>query len=142
MRRKRPCRVCRKWFEPHPRAGARQKVCGSPECQRERHRRACSAWHDRNPEYDRERRLRERIRLDPEPGAKRPAPNPLREVAWNQARDAVGLEVAVIVEETAEVLVSWTRDAVRPEALGIVDVSAKHGARAARDAIGPGGPSP
>jgi len=25
---KRPCRICGKWFTPHPRLGTRQKTCG------------------------------------------------------------------------------------------------------------------
>jgi hypothetical protein len=27
MAKKRPCGICRRWFEPHPRAGDRQTVC-------------------------------------------------------------------------------------------------------------------
>jgi hypothetical protein len=41
MRRKRPCRICRRWFVPHPGAGDRQHVCSAVDCQRERHWRAC-----------------------------------------------------------------------------------------------------
>ena len=59
--RKRPCKICRKWFLPNPRAGDRQRTCSEPACQRERHRRACSDWHRRNPDYDRESRLRARL---------------------------------------------------------------------------------
>ena len=62
MARKRPCRVCRRWFWPHPRAGDRQHTCSRPDCQRERHRRACAAWRLRHPDYDREDRLRRRLR--------------------------------------------------------------------------------
>ena len=69
MRRKRPCRVCRKWFLAHPRAGSRQKVCSSESCQRERHRRNCEDWRARHPDYDREARLRVRLGPDPEPDA-------------------------------------------------------------------------
>ena len=57
MARKRPCRICRCWFLPHPRAGPRQQVCSRPECQRERHRRACADWRRRNPDYDAEDRV-------------------------------------------------------------------------------------
>jgi hypothetical protein len=141
MRRKRPCRVCRKWFLPHPRAGSRQKVCGSAECQRERHRRACDAWRDRNPDYDRERRLRDRVRVEAEP-SERPALDPLTEIAWTEVRDAVGLEASVIVEETAKVVTAWTRDAVGLEAFGIIGGSAELAPGRPRDEIGDGGPAP
>jgi hypothetical protein len=142
MRRKRPCRVCRKWFLPHPRAGSRQKVCSAEACQRERHRRNCADWRDRHPDYDRETRLRARLGPDPGTEAVRPALDPVGEIAWEAARDAVGLEAAVITQVTAEVVVSWARDVVGWEALGITRESPRHVGRAARDEIGREGPAP
>lgn len=142
MRRKRPCRVCAKWFLPHARAGARQKVCSAEGCQRERHRRNCADWRDRYPDYDRETRLRARLEPEPKPGAARPALDPVGEIAWDAARDVVGLEVAVITQVAAEVLVSWTRDAVGWKALEITGESAGHGGQRARDEIAGRGPAP
>lgn len=110
MARKRPCRICGKWFYPSPRAGDRQRVCSAAACQRERHRRSCSGWHEKNPDYDRERRLREKVRRPEHRGE--PDGDPLREIAWDEARDAVGLQTAVIVEETARVVVQFARDVV------------------------------
>jgi alkylation response protein AidB-like acyl-CoA dehydrogenase len=57
MTRKRPCQICRKWFQPHSRAGPRQRACGAEPCQQERHRRACEQWRERHPDYDREERF-------------------------------------------------------------------------------------
>ncbi len=45
--RKRPCRVCRRWFLPDVRHKNRQKTCG-PDCRTERHRRQCAQWNRRN----------------------------------------------------------------------------------------------
>ena len=113
MAQKRPCRICKRWFQPHPRAKDRQRVCSSPSCQRERHRRACRGWHRGNAGYDREDRLRRRLRVEEVGGgAKANAMDPLGRVDWRAARDAVGLEVAVAIEETAKVLWAGTRDAV------------------------------
>ncbi len=103
--RSRPCSVCRRWFTPGARAGDRQKVCKREECQRERHRRACARWREANPDYDREDRLRRRVR--PADGA---GESP--QIDWQAARDAVGLEVAVVIEEAGQVLVERARDAV------------------------------
>ena len=61
MRKKRPCSICRKWFLPKAHQGTRQTTCGSKECRSEKHRRACRDWHQRNPDYDRDRRLRDRL---------------------------------------------------------------------------------
>ena len=38
-----PCSICWRWFEPHPRAGSRQRVCSSEEYEPERQRRAMAA---------------------------------------------------------------------------------------------------
>lgn len=49
--KKRPCCICRKWFQPDIRQNARQKTCGRPDCKIELHRRNCSKWNNRNKEY-------------------------------------------------------------------------------------------
>ena len=49
--RKRPCRVCKRWFIPHPRLKDRQKTCGDQQCQREWHRRKCEQWNHSNVDY-------------------------------------------------------------------------------------------
>jgi hypothetical protein len=137
MARKRPCSLCRKWFVPQRRAGDRQRVCSAERCQAERHRRACERWHERHPDYDREHRLRERVRRESGPGEPL-GRDPLAEVAWEAARDAVGMEVSVIVEETAKVLVSWARDAVHAQGTEIARKMAKVVPPPARDALAAG----
>lgn len=107
MGRKRPCRICRHWFRPHPRAGDRQHVCSRVDCQRERHRRACQRWHQREAPAERAHRLRRRLRADVE-GRHAAAPR----VSWDAVRDAVGLEAAVIIEEMSRLLEDLVRDAV------------------------------
>jgi hypothetical protein len=118
MHRKRPCRICRRWFVPHPRAGERQRVCGAPDCQRERHRRACQAWRRREAESVRRHRLEQRLRSAA--GESGPFPGP----QWRAVvRDAVGLEVAVIVGELHRFLEDVVRDAVRRQVPGIAEES-------------------
>ncbi len=113
MVRKRPCAICRKWFEPHPRAGPRQRTCSRPECQRERHRRSCRSWHARNPDYDRETRLRARV------AEGRPQTAEDEFLCWPAARDAVSLEVLVVMEEIRRLLVSFVRDAVARQVFAV-----------------------
>ena len=141
MRRKRPCRICRRWFVPHDRSGDRQRVCGAEACQRERHRRACAAWHARNQDYDREERLRRKLTKAEAPAVVVADPVSVRIDAM-AARDAVGVEVLVFVEETARVVVEWARDAVLAQAFGIKGESGRHGRSAARDEIGESPPEP
>jgi hypothetical protein len=49
--RKRPCRICRRWFRPHARVGERQKTCGAPDCQRKWHAKKCAEWNRRHKAY-------------------------------------------------------------------------------------------
>ena len=134
MAKKRPCRICRKWFEPHARAGERQRVCSAEVCQRERHRQACATWHESNPDYDRAERLRRKV--VPEVPLPSPLADPLPRVDWDAARDAVGFEVAVFVEESQRVVVDWARDAVLAQQHVITRKSRKVGGVSARDALG------
>lgn len=136
MVRKRPCSICRKWFEPHPRAGPRQHTCSRPECQRERHRRSCRSWHHRNPDYDRESRLRARVAEGRPETAERDL------LSWPAARDAVSLEVLVIVEETRRLLVSFVRDAVARQVRAVKEKSGRLPARPRETASTPPGRPP
>lgn len=49
--RKRPCRICRRWFLPHPRLKSRQMTCGDDHCKTEWHRKKCAEWNRRNSDY-------------------------------------------------------------------------------------------
>ena len=61
--KKRPCRICKKWFLSDPRIGDRQKTCGTPECQRQWHIRKCAEWNLKNRFCARESYLRGRLEL-------------------------------------------------------------------------------
>jgi len=59
--RKRPCRICRRWFMPNPRLKDRQKTCGDPDCQRRWHKKKCAEWNRRNPDYYKSNYLQKKI---------------------------------------------------------------------------------
>ena len=109
MLRKRPCQICRVWFQPHPRAGDRQRVCSKPECQRERHRRSCAKWRRENAAEEKAERLRRRLR---EPVDHPTTAAAMGELRLDVVRDAVGLEMCVIIEESGKDLERRVRDAV------------------------------
>ena len=67
--RKRPCAICRRWFNPDPRQIGRQKTCGKPECQRELHRRQCIKWNLKNKRYFKAIYLDEKIQRTKDPRA-------------------------------------------------------------------------
>ena len=145
MARPRPCVVCSEIFTPHPRAGVRQRTCSQPSCQRERHRRNCADWHGKNPGYDVERRLREKLgsRSPAKPeGSPTLSRNPVASLPWGVVRDAVGPSVQVLLEMIADVLVRWARDAVTEEVERLRAQLRRSGALGARDAFaGPGPPA-
>ena len=66
-RRKR-CRFCGVLFSPNPRLADRQYACGSDKCQKERHRRNCSAWNDEHRDQFEDRYEVTRIWLTDHPG--------------------------------------------------------------------------
>lgn len=59
--KKRPCRVCGKWYATNPRLGDRQQTCGTMECQRKWHARKCAEWNRKNRAYFKEIYLRGRL---------------------------------------------------------------------------------
>jgi hypothetical protein len=145
MLRRRRCRVCGRWFNPHPRARGRQHVCSDKACQAERHGRNCSTWRQQNPGYDRERRLRQKLQAQAPPVegvAGSLGVDPLGRIDWDVARDSVGLETTVIIEEICKVLVDYTRDSVHAKPLVITSESSQVPEPAARDDMGPAGPAP
>lgn len=140
MVKKRPCRICRRWFYPHPRAGDRQKVCSNAACQRERHRRASETWLHRNPDYHRDRRLRERINpgLPERERTAQMGCDPMARLVQSAVQDAVGLEVAVVIEESGKVLAEWVQDAVSAEIVAGRGFAHQVLGRGVQDEIGTG----
>jgi hypothetical protein len=108
--KKRPCRICRKWFMPSVHEGKRQRVCNSPVCQKERHRGNSRDWRSRHPGWDHAGRLRKRIRVeDTEEAREKIRKNPLAGFQWDLVREAVGPAVAVVVEETCDGVAAFAR---------------------------------
>jgi len=103
---KKPCRVCRRWYRPDPRVGERQKTCGSPQCQREWNRRLSQARRAREPYLEREDRLRDRLQRveGVEVGGL-----PQRALNQEAARQAIGTEALVVIDEHCRVVLERVR---------------------------------
>lgn len=80
--RKRPCSICRRWFYPDSRVGARQRACGKPECQAARRRNTQAQWRARNPDYAAAYRILRRSIEQPPPEPLR-TPAPLNQLPWD-----------------------------------------------------------
>ena len=59
--KKRPCRICRRWFRPNPKLKDRQKTCGDIQCKREWHRKKCAEWNKNNADYFRSNYLQKKL---------------------------------------------------------------------------------
>jgi len=92
MLKKRPCRICHRWFYPDRRVGARQRACSERSCQSERRSRTQASWRRRNPDYFTARRLQLR-RVSQGAGASLEPlqlPPPLSGLPWDIAQDEFG----------------------------------------------------
>jgi hypothetical protein len=92
-RKKRPCSICRRWFEPDARVGQRQHACSSPECQGERRRRKQAAWRQSRPDYFTARRILKRAEAERSPEPLR-LKRPLSGLPWDIAQDEMGVAAA------------------------------------------------
>lgn len=137
--RRRPCRICRKWFHPDPRIKERQHVCSALECQRERHRRSCQSWHRRNPDCSgKSDRIRDRIKHKPKTSAAQSLAefDPLANIDWSVVEAEIGLQAAVVVEETGRIVISSLRDEWAKKALIKTTASTKQYQCGIRDECG------
>lgn len=92
MLKKRPCMICRRWFYPDRRIGARQRACSERSCQVARRARTQASWRRRNPDYFTARRLQLRRVSQGEGAILEPLqlPPPLSHLPWDIAQDEFG----------------------------------------------------
>jgi hypothetical protein len=70
--RRRRCAYCKILFRSDPRVGPRQRTCGAPACQRQRHAASCRRWRRRNRAV-----TRTHYQDDVQPSRARGAPGPI-----------------------------------------------------------------
>jgi hypothetical protein len=110
--RKRPCRICRRWFRPDPRIGSRQQACRRPECQAARRKKKQKSWRERNPDYFIARRIKDRSGQDRPPEPLR-LPPPLSRLPWDIAQSQFGTEGADFIGIMGAVLLRSTQSQFR-----------------------------
>jgi hypothetical protein len=125
--RKRPCRICGKWFAPHPRLGVRQMTCGASECQRQWHTRKCAEWNRKNRITFQENYLRnklEALRGDPqEPPSLPPSPVPIAPIPpippldypRRVVQEVIGVQQLVIIEYIIRLLKRGVQEVIRTQ---------------------------
>jgi len=111
--RKKPCRICRRWFQPDARVGKRQRACGKPECQTVRRQKTQADWRKRNPDYPIAWRLDQRAAQTPRPEPLR-FPAPLNQLPWEFAKDQFGAQGADFIGVMSRLILRSTKDQIRP----------------------------
>jgi hypothetical protein len=133
--KKRPCRICKKWFLSDPRIGDRQKTCGTPECQRQWHNRKCAEWNLKNRACAQENYLRGRLELlaptsnlpptsPPPPPSPTPSKQSLQGVSpLDYSRKVVqavmGVQQLIIIEHIVRLLMRRVQAVIKAQTPGI-----------------------
>lgn len=100
--RKRPCRICRRWFLPNARLRKRQVTCADPDCQRKWHTKKCREWNRANKAYFRANYLQNKLDAVGDAGGK-PAKSRLNTGLPSEVVQAViGIKHLVIIEYMAQ----------------------------------------
>lgn len=107
--KKRPCRICRKWFRPDVRVGARQRTCGQPEYQNVLRKKALAAWRALNPDYFVAWRIQARGKSKRAPEPLR-LPHPLSNLPWDIAHDEFGHKGADFIGVMGAVLLQAAKN--------------------------------
>ena len=107
--RKRPCTICRHWFRPDPRVGARQRACSKRECQAARRKKTQARWRAANRGYARANRIEKRNAAEPPPEPVR-VPAPLNRLPWDLAKDQFGAKGADFIGVLSTLLLRTTKD--------------------------------
>ena len=129
--RKRPCRICRRWFLPDPRLKGRQMTCGDAYCTREWHRKKCQEWNRNNKDYFRSNYLHKKLdALSRDEKATQPLPPqsttlvPLKSrfhsgLPLSYVQEVIGIKHLIIIEYLAQLLVRRFQEALRGQPLVI-----------------------
>ncbi len=110
--RKRPCRICKRWFMPHPRVKDRQKTCGNPPCQREWHRRKCEKWNHNNVDYFKANYLAKKLEVTSSARSRLKTGLPLCYV-----QEQIGTAQLIIIEYLSQLLMRRCRHQCRQHAM-------------------------
>jgi hypothetical protein len=111
--RKKPCRICRRWFQPDPRVGGRQRACNKPDRQTARRQKTQASWRSRNPGYGIAWRIDQRAaRAEPPEPLRLPAP--LNQLPWSVAKDQFGVQGADFIGVLSALILRTAKDQIRP----------------------------
>jgi len=123
--KKRPCRICRRWFLPNPRLKDRQMTCADPKCKREWHRRKCAEWNKNNSDCFSSNYLHKKLdhaaqcekvskTLQPKSKTLVPVRSRLKSgLPLHYVQEVIGIQHLVIIEYLAQLLLRRFQEVLR-----------------------------
>jgi hypothetical protein len=114
--RKRPCRICRRWFLPNPRLKSRQMTCGDARCKTEWHRKKCEKWNRSNSDYFKANYLQKKLEAAGHGAGTSKIPTAKSSPGWTlksrmktglpleYVQEVIGIQQLIIVEYLAQLL--------------------------------------
>jgi len=115
--KKRPCRICRRWFMPNPKVKDDQKTCGDPWCKREWHRKKCAEWNRKNPDYFKANYLQKKLDAVSLPEGRYKSFHPKTRLKLRlpflSFQEAISIQQAVIIEYFGQLLFRRFQEALR-----------------------------
>lgn len=123
--KKRPCRICRKWFAPHPRLGDRQKTCGSKECQQKWHAKKCAQWNRQHRASFQATYLSKKLQAAQDHAIGNPPPqlqksNILPKLPREVIQEVISAQQYVIAEYLSQVLLRSVQEMIREQRADIL----------------------
>ncbi|MEA3486424.1 MAG: hypothetical protein U9R20_02080 [Thermodesulfobacteriota bacterium] len=122
--RKKPCRICGKWFSPNPRVGDRQMTCGAKDCQRKWHTKKCSEWNKTHPEYFQEIYLTKKLADDPDNSKieAHSAGSPVKssKLPRKVIQEVIGTQHLIIIEYINRLLLKSFQEVISRQLLEII----------------------
>ena len=118
--KKKPCTICRRWFQPEPQVVARQRSCNNPVCRAALRKKTQASYRKRNPDYAVAWRLDQRAQTKP-PAEPLRLPKPLEQLPWDVAKDEfspygidfIGVALALIIRTAKDEIRSYLIDPTR-----------------------------
>lgn len=125
--KKRPCRICKKWFAPHPRLGDRQKTCGSKECQKKWHAKKSAQWNRQHRATFQATYLSKKLQAvqDQEVANIKPPPQLQKSTIFPKLpqeviQEVISIQQLVIVEYLSQVLLRSVQEVIRVQRADIL----------------------
>ena len=119
--KKRPCRICRRWFMPEPKLKDRQKTCADSHCKREWHRRKCAEWNKNNSDYFKSNYLQKKLdaaTASEKPLKPLPAKSRLKSgLPLGYVQEVIGIQHVVIIEYFWQLLFRRFQEVIKGQAV-------------------------